>query len=332
MESPYLINKVPNEDPESSSTNRQNRSHVSHIGSRNARSTMQDLDIQIVQDFQNPTDNFGASQEPFDNTPNANDNNNFNNATIPSKLNNMNINNSWNDKNERLVVSIGENAAAYKWMHEKNATRLKSFHKFMNIAMVVFNTGLSAQTIIPQGETRNEAITIVSQVFIYIVTLISVLANFLKYEELAAKHSNFAMKFSELYHEIQQQMCMYRKDRHQATQYIQDTLKRFDEIVVSAPTIDNAIITQFKSTFKDSKTAVPSIVDRLDNIEIITDNVPPPEMTFVGSTSKSGLMKSKTSNLKALSKLTTTKQQSSLHIGGDITDNEIENIQLSELN
>lgn len=322
MESPYLINKVPNDEQEIPSNNRQNRSHVSHIATRNARSNTRDIDIQLVQDFQNPMDDFGASQEHVEN------NNSNNNTSVPSKLNNMNINNSWNDKNERLVVSIGENAAAYKWMHEKNATRLKSFHKFMNIAMVVFNTGLSAQTIIPQGETRNEAITIVSQVFIYIVTLISVLSNFLKYEELASKHSNFAMKFSELYHEIQQQMCMYRKDRHQATQYIQDTLKRFDEIVVSAPTIDNAIINQFKSTFKDSKTAVPSIVDRLDNIEIITDNVPPPEMTSLVS-SKSGLMKSKTSNLKALSKL--SKPQHSLHIEGDITDNEMENIQLSDL-
>lgn len=328
MDSPYVINKVPNEESQNTSTNRQNRANVSHIATRNARSNMRDLDIQIVQDFQNPMDDLGDSQEPFDGN-----NSNQNNSSVPSKLNNMNINNSWNDKNERLIVSIGENAAAYKWMHEKNATRLKSFHKFMNIAMVVFNTGLSAQTIIPQGETRNEAIAIVSQVFIYIVTLISVLTNFLKYEESAAKHSNFAMKFSELYHEIQQQMCMYRKDRLQATQYIQDTLKRFDEIVVSAPTIDNAIINQFKSTFKDSKTAVPSIVDRLDNIEIITDNVPPPEMTSLVTTSKSGLMKSKTSNLKALSKLSTnTRHEPSLHIEGDITDNEIQTIQLSELN
>ena len=325
MESPYLINKVPNENQSNSSVS----NHVSHIATRNARSFTRDLsdldnntDIHIIPDFQNPTDN---SDNFGNDTPSP---------SVPSKLNNMNLNNSWNDKNERLIVSIGENAAAYKWMHEKNASRLKSFHKFMNIAMVVFNTGLSAQTIIPQGETRNEAIAIVSQVFIYIVTLISVLSNFMKYEEIASKHTNFAMKFSELYHEIQQQMCMYRKDRKQATQYIQNTLKRFDEIIISAPTIDSSIINQFKATFKDSKTAVPSIVDRLDNIEIITDNAPPPEMSsLVASKSTLKFSKSKTSNLKALSNLSqNSKTNNFLHIDGDITDNEMESIQLSELN
>lgn len=312
MESPNLINQVPSEI-----------SHFPHhISSRNSRNA-------------NNSNNFNYDTEVIQDSQNRNDvlDNNSAQLNVNDKLSNMNVNNSWNDKNERLVVSIGENAAAYKWMHEKNASRLKAFHKIMNLAMILFNTGLSAQTIIPQGETRNEIISIVSQVFIYIVTLISVLLNFLKYEELSVKHLNFAMKFSELYHEIQQQMCMFRKDRHQATQYIQDILKRFDEIVVSAPTIDNAIISQFKSTFKDSTTAVPSIVDRLDNIEIITDNIPPPAMNILSTSSKSVLAKSKTSNLKALSKLSTTRSlKNSLHINGDITDNEIEVIQLSELN
>ena len=39
----------------------------------------------------------------------------------------MRLNNGWNDKNERIIISVGENAASYKWMHEKCA----NYHKFI---------------------------------------------------------------------------------------------------------------------------------------------------------------------------------------------------------
>lgn len=253
---------------------------------------------------------------------------------ISDKLQTMISNNSWNDKNERLIVSIGENAAAYKWMHEKNATRVKTFHKVMNIVMVVFNTGLSAQTLIPQGDTRNEAITIVSQVFIYIVTLVSVLANFLKLEELAAKHTTYAMKFSELYHDIQQQMCMYRKDRYPATNYIQETLRKLDDIVLSAPTIDSAVISQFKTAFKDSSIAQPSIADKIQTIDILSDYPPTQSVQAQSKSSKSFLPVSKnnkkSTQLKLLNEMSHTQNSHLFHIPGDFTDNEMNTIELSE--
>lgn len=189
-------------------------------------------------------------------------------VTIEEKLNLMSFNNSWNDNNEKMIVSLGENAASYKWMHEKCASKYLFYNKVMNVTLTVFNTGLSAQTLVSEN---NQAVVIASKVFIYLVTLLSVLMNFLKYQDLAAKHTQAASKFGQLYHDIQQQMCLYRKDRKEAVGYIQEILKLYDSLIVGGPEILDSVLSEFKAVFKNAEISVPEIADRIRRIDIISE-------------------------------------------------------------
>lgn len=184
---------------------------------------------------------------------------------LKEKMNMMKINNSWNDKNERLIVSIGENSAGYKWMHEKSAQMYNIISMSLGLTLVVLNTGLSAQTLLPNS------ITILQDVIIYIVTLISVVKNFLKHEELAAKHLNTASRFGELYHTVQQQMVLYRKDRPHAVEFLRTSLKNYDDLIVSGPEISPIIQNRFKRLFSTSQISLPDIADRIQRIEITTE-------------------------------------------------------------
>lgn len=184
---------------------------------------------------------------------------------VKTKFATMMVNNSWNDKNERLIVSIGENSACYKWMHEKSAQMYNFISTALGLSLVILNTGLSAQTIIPNN------IIIIQNVIIYIVTLISVIKSFLKYEELGSKHLVYAGKFAEIYHKIQQQMVLYRKDRINAVEFIRKTLRLYDELIVSGPEINHFVRNKFKKLFLSSDINVPDIADRIQRIEIITE-------------------------------------------------------------
>lgn len=188
-----------------------------------------------------------------------------NNNPIKTKLASMMINNSWNDKNEMLIVSIGENSACYKWMHEKSAQMYNFISTALGLSLVILNTGLSAQTLIPNN------IVIIQNVIIYIVTLISVIKSFLKYEELNSKHLVSAGKFGEIYHKIQQQMVLYRKDRINAVEFIRKTLQHYDQLIVSGPEINQLVRNKFKRLFLSSNISVPDIADRIQRIEIITE-------------------------------------------------------------
>jgi hypothetical protein len=102
--------------------------------------------------------------------------------------------------------------------------------------------------------------------------LISVVKSFLKYEDLASKHLVYAGKFAEVYHIIQQQMVLYRKDRINAVEFIKKTLGTYDELVISGPEINEIIRKKFKRLFLSSDISVPDIADRIQRIEIITEN------------------------------------------------------------
>ena len=188
------------------------------------------------------------------------------------------LTNGWNDKNERMVITIGENSASYKWMHEKSAALYKLLHQIFSIVLIVFSTGLSAGTFFPTepegSESDSLALKITQQVFTYVITVVSVLQNFFKFQTLAEQHTASAAEFGKLYYDIQQQMCMYRRDRKAAQPYLSGVLKTYDNLIVNGPTITNMIIAQFKQTFQNSQFAMPDIADSIQRIEVVVESNP----------------------------------------------------------
>jgi hypothetical protein len=197
-----------------------------------------------------------------------------------AKIDLLILNNGWNDNNERLIVSIGENAASYKWMHEKCSSKNSNYSKILGIIIIMVNAGLSAQTLFT-GNGNNPCNTnnsdkydpeiIVQKVFIWSVTLLSIIQNFLNYEKTSSKHASAAASFSELYHDIQKQMCMYRKDRINAVKYISGMMKKYDSLELAGPDIDKKVLNEFKNKFKDQNIIMPNIADKIQKIDIITE-------------------------------------------------------------
>ena len=213
-------------------------------------------------------ENDNISLDKTDSEKNSNNNTNI----ILHKTDLILLNNGWNDKNERLIISIGENAASYKWMHEKSSNYYKNLSTFLNILLIILAIFLSAETIIPLSYIQdNMTIFISKQVLTYIITILTILQNFFKYDQLIEKHINASLQFNDLYHDIQKQMCMYRRDRINATIYVSENLKRYDSLVVNNPDIILSVTQKFKKTFKNSNIALPDIADKIQKIEIITE-------------------------------------------------------------
>lgn len=198
---------------------------------------------------------------------------------INDKIDLMNFNNGWNDKNEQLLISIGENAASYKWMHEASANYHNTVYNITSIALIVLSSLLSIQTLFPNDTCNNDeasaqqgnvnfVVVITKQVVLYIVTILSFLQSFLNSQVLSQKHFFASGLFSELYHDIQEQMCMFRKDRMNAKQHVSACLKKYDSLVVNNPDINSYINKKFKKTFGGS---LPSIIDKVQKIQIVKE-------------------------------------------------------------
>lgn len=290
----------------------------------------------IVTDGDVSTDKVDIEMQPItDNTDNAQENSTDpSDPNLPQKMDLMMFNQGWNDKNERIVISIGENAASYKWMHEKSATHYALYHKIFGILMIVFSTTLTAESILPT-DNNNLALVIIRRVFTYIITILSVVANFLKLAKMSEQHLSSAVAFSKLYHDIQQQMCMYRRDRRNATKYIADVLKQYDTLVVNGPSISSKVITDFKNTFKSSDIALPDIADRIQKIEIVTEVPNPQNPSAAQVVAKKGKqvdlqdVQGKRYGRYGLNNL--EQIHNCFQISGDITDKDIQNASASQL-
>ena len=187
---------------------------------------------------------------------------------ILQKLDLININNGWNDNNEKIIISIGENCASYKWMHENCAVYHKCINILMNLLSIIFTSFLTAETFV-KDDASDENIIIIRKTITYLLSVISLLQNFLNSEMLNSKHIHASNEFSKLYHDIQQQMCRFRRERKNATKYVSECLKHYDSLVINNPDINNFVLYKFKKIFGNNN--VPSIEDRFNKIEIITE-------------------------------------------------------------
>ena len=254
----------------------------------------------------------------------------------------MAFNNSWNDKNEQIIISIGENSASYKWMHEKCANYHKFIHRFTSILLIILSTALSAETIIPTNNYNDNdnnncnsdfTLDIIKRIFVYIVTVLSVLQNFLKSQETGEKHLIASNAFSNLYHDIQQQMCMFRRDRINATRYVSDCLKQYDSLIINNPDISSHVLKKLKNTFNNTGISLPDIADKIQKIEIITEDSPTSEhhqhiqqynqdvKKHKESIINANNINNKQSNICNLAEI-----HNAFQIHGDISDKDLENI------
>ena len=255
------------------------------------------------------------SDESDINQINKNTNEKSNCDKIIHKMDLININNGWNDNNEKIIISIADNCASYKWMHEKCSQYHRLVNSIINIMLIFFSSILTAETFVVDSDHPEFILVVLRKLTVYLVTFLSVLQNFLNSERLSITHLNAANEFSKLYHDIQQQMCRFRRERKNATKYVADCLKRYDSLVVTNPDINKFVLIKFKSEFKNN---VPSVDDRFNKIEIITE---PSQNTNSNSNDEKHLTnKNVTNNLHHIH-----------NIIGDISDHDLENLNSIEL-
>jgi len=153
-----------------------------------------------------------------------------------SKFDILLINKGWNSENEKLLLIYGQSSTYYKLAHEKASSKYELYNKIFSLSLVIINGSLSTYTSFNDNKTQ-----IIQRLLIYVVTLISVVNNFLKFQELSSNHKNSAKRYSKLSHDIEQQTCLYKKDRPNALKYIKEISTKLDLYNSSSPLIPNSI-------------------------------------------------------------------------------------------
>ena len=305
-----------------------------------------DLYSNINDSYNNRNDSYNNKNDSYNNRNddynNRNSHENINNdeyvKSILDKTSLQSLNRGWNNRNEIFIISIMLSCKNYKLMHDMSARNYNNIHKIMKIVLVIFSSFLSVLTAYP-GTCSDNILTIVQYCVTYIVTLFSILMNFFSYSQLSEKHKSAAGEFLKIHHEIQQQMCLFKRDRFVAFRYISRIIKEYDSLIMTSPLIIPYILKKCKNEITDSECNIRDIVQemitiKMDNLQY--NNLLQSNSNTTG-TSVSGINTNNSRDLSNDSNMFINNKsrgidvsgvlmnnQNQLIIDGDINDNEIE--------
>lgn len=188
---------------------------------------------------------------------------------IQQKINTQLLTNGWNNNNEKLCITIGENCASFKWMHEQSVIYYQFFNTLFNILLIIFTTGLSAEITLIETSTTDD---VIRKIFTYIVNIMTVIGNFIQFSTKIEKHQLAIKDYSQMYNDIKYQMCLYRRDRINAEKFLSNIIKKSDDLQIQSPTISYYILHKFKQKFNNNSIQVPNIADNIQKIDVITEN------------------------------------------------------------
>lgn len=201
---------------------------------------------------------------------------------VLNKLEILALNNGWNDKNEKLIVSIGYNCGIYKQLHEQSSRFYKKLNKIINLSLLVLSIFLTTDSII--NLLKDDILLIVQKIIIFIVAIISIMNNFLKYGELSEQHLQASNRFNIVYNDIRNMMCIYRKNRINAVKYMQQTLKEYDQLEIESPEIPHRLIKKMETKIKTDDTYkfkdITMPTSQFREIEVIIDKNEPINESF----------------------------------------------------
>ena len=172
---------------------------------------------------------------------------------------------SWNSNMEILIKSWGEKAAGLRFMHQNAAGSWKSFSNTLTLWSIGVTTIASGVSLIAASIENPE----IKNIILYVTgaigigsSLLQSLKKFYNAEEKAADHISISKQFGTFYRYITLQMGMTREDRDPSDVLSAYALKEFERLMQESPSLSGAQIKLFRSTFKQSKQAVPDLCEK----------------------------------------------------------------------
>lgn len=186
------------------------------------------------------------------------------------KIDKLLLTNGWNDKNEKLIVLIGENAATYKYMHNNVSNRYFLYDNILKFTIAILTIIISADSFI-YTYTITQSYSDVEKIIKFMTAFLSLTYNFLNYQKLAEKHLQNANSYGELYSNIRNIMCLYKKDRPNVNNFLQTNIKNYDNLEINSCKIP---MLEFYLLKRKDRLAANNIIINLRKINILNEESP----------------------------------------------------------
>ena len=177
----------------------------------------------------------------------------------------------WTDECEELLAEWSEKASCYRWLHGRCEKSYRKWDYCFSIPVIILSTLTGAANVgmdsfVP-AENKSIASAIVGGVNIF-AGIISTLQNFLKVAELMEAHRIAGVSWGKLQRNIAIELALDPSRRVLQGDFLKLSRAEYDRLIEAGPIIDDNIINQFNSKFKNYEVCKPSICNGLDKCTI----------------------------------------------------------------
>lgn len=179
----------------------------------------------------------------------------------------------WTPEQEVLLAEWSEKAKCYRWLHARSEKLYRIRNYTFTIPVIILSTltgtaNFAMDSFVPE-EKKQLAMAAVGSVNIF-AGILSTLQNFLRYAELMEAHRLSELQWSKFGRNIEVELALEPKRRKSAHDFLKVSRAEYDRLIEQSPTIDDKIIRQFKSAFKNVNICKPDSCNGMHKCKIYT--------------------------------------------------------------
>jgi hypothetical protein len=181
-------------------------------------------------------------------------------------------NNGWSLINEKEVFNMAQLSMAYSWMHHRSNRLFSKYDRWITISIMLVSTALILpQLVDPETIKYKQLFRIFNIVMQLIIAALSGYRHITNYAARSQAHKEAAQQFTRIHDVIRQQLLLYRRDRSQASEFMEYQSSLLDIYTASCPEIDDRIIKIFKEKFKDKDIELPIFMnDKIEQFDLVS--------------------------------------------------------------
>ena len=179
----------------------------------------------------------------------------------------------WTPEQEELLAEWSEKATCYRWLHSRSEKRYRCRNYTFTIPVIILSTltgtaNFAMDSFVPESH-KKVAMASVGAVNIF-AGILSTLQNFLRYAELMESHRLSEVQWSKFGRNIAVELALDPKRRKPANDFLKVCRAEYDRLIEQSPAIDDPIVDQFKSAFKETDINKPDMCNGLKRCKVFT--------------------------------------------------------------
>jgi len=179
----------------------------------------------------------------------------------------------WSQDNEKILVEWCDIAQCYKWLNFRSHNKLSSMQAWFTIPAIILSTitgtASFAQSTLPPN-IQGFAPAIIGTINI-LVGILTTVQQYLKVSEKNEAHRVSSIAWDKFARNIRIELAKKPEERDKAGHFIKMSRQEFDRLMETSPSIDDKIVIEFKSKFKNKpgfdKLKKPDICDNIISAE-----------------------------------------------------------------